>query len=216
MWLHCVIARDTPSTRPCAQSSPRVFAGSQSPEYVLEVVTRSPLQFRSRAFVHIDPIDGREHPPISPRVLVFVTGCAARDDARCIGAQLCRNLSRERGRRADDVSGETDRRRVLECEQMRVDRVFDVDAPIQVLVHLGVHRVVRRTRFGVVVVLGKNRDVRRITQGSAWSRWSNTQVFRGRLRDAVFLGIGAVSSVIHAAGSPPPATVHRQMRWSCW
>src|SRR5688572_9647043 len=96
--------------RKCAA---RIVAGAESIDDVLEIVLRPPTQLATRAFVDVDAIDARQHAPAALGVLGFELRNVSSHDARCVRAQLCQIVARERCRRADDVLTETGRRRAL-------------------------------------------------------------------------------------------------------
>jgi len=79
----------------------------------------------------------------------------ALDDRGGVRTKLCQVLRVERGRRADDVAAKSDRRCPVQCQQVRVDRISDVDPPEQELVGLYIGIGIAVAHRLAVILLGE-------------------------------------------------------------
>jgi hypothetical protein len=99
---------------------------------------------------------------------------------------------------------EAERDGSLRGEEVRGDDIFDIDAPVEVLVYLGVGIGVGFTHSGIVILFGEEARGPENDAGKAVVAVEElAEVFgRGLGRAVDVLGDGVVSSVIHAAGAP--------------
>ena len=90
-----------------------VLARVEPPDHASEIVARRPAELAARPLVRVDAVERREHRPAAARIFGRVGRNALAQDARRVDPQPGEILRQERGRRADDVPAEPDRRRCL-------------------------------------------------------------------------------------------------------
>jgi hypothetical protein len=124
-------------------------------EDATKVVVGDPTQLGASPGVVIDTVDAGKHLPSPSGVLSSLVVKEAANYGWGIADQLGSILPGERGSCADDVLGKPQNGGAVFSEQMSTDDVFDIDAPVEVLVGFDVFIGERGCDLGVVIHFGE-------------------------------------------------------------
>ena len=135
---------------------PAQVAGFLQPrDHRRKIPPRPPAELAARQRVVVDAVDRGGHAPAAAGVFVLPSPCPLGGDRGGVRAQPGRVVAPERGRRADHIEAEADRRRAFGGQEMGVDHVLDRDAAVEKLVRLQIVGGERRPRVRIIVGLGK-------------------------------------------------------------
>src|SRR3954452_7628245 len=113
-----------------------IFSAADRTEDVSEVISRQPVELRQRPTFNVHPIYSGQHAPATLPVQLLTVGKQRVHHSRRVRAQLSEVLGRERSRGADDVAAKPDVPQPPGGQDVRVNRISEINPSMQVLVHL--------------------------------------------------------------------------------
>lgn len=157
------------------QRARQVVSALQPRQHRGEVVPRPPAKLGAGLRVYIDAIEAKRHRPSPTRIFFLPIHTAPTGDYRSILAQVDQIFRPEWRGRADDVTGETERRRSFGGKRVGADHILDVDPTVKELIQLDVAVGVEPAGLNVVVQFREKAPDRSTTQGNPSFRWKISQ-----------------------------------------